>query len=178
MSTNEVKSRYSLPNNATEALKSLAEVLKIPTHKLIGDKERIVITMSGVILYRHLNRRDKMSVMQMIQDLSHPPLQNELRVKCLDSIVNPKWAEWSLTNEELKEVLDFHNEFNRWSSLLGANPGAYGVGGSVWSIAKTGASKGNVVVLIASLMLIGVHEFSFKETQKYSNELERRKVLN
>lgn len=178
MNTNKVNLRYSLPNNATEAMKKLAKLLKVPTHKLIGDKEKIVVTMSGVILYRHLNRLDRMSVMKMIQGLSHPQLQNELRVKCLDPLINPQWAEWSLTNEELKEVLDFHNQLNRWSSLLGANPGAYGVGGSIWSIAKQGASTGNVAVLMASLILIGVHEFSFNETQKYSNELERRKVLN
>mgnify|MGYP006999714719 CR=1 FL=1 len=170
--------RYSLPKNSSEAMRKLAEILKVPTHKLIGDKDQIVMTMSGVILYRQLNRLDKMSVMRMIQDLSYPQLQNELRVKCLDSVVKPQWAEWSLTNEELKEVLDFHNQLNRWSSLLGANPGAYGVGGSVWSIAKQGASTGNVTVLIASLILIGAHEFSYSETQKYSNELERRKVLN
>lgn len=178
MNKQKVNLRYSLPNNVAEAMKDLAIILKVPTHKLVGNKEKIVVAMSGVIIYRHLNRLDKMSVMQMIQDLSHPQLQNELRIKCLEPLINPQWAEWSLTNEELKEVLDFHNGLNRWSSLLGANPGAYGVGGSVWSIAKQGASTGNIAVLIASLMLIGLHEFSYNETQKYNGELERRKVLN
>jgi len=178
MNTKQVNLRYSLPNNSNEAIKYLANILKIPSHKLVGDNDKIVIAMSGAILYRHLNRLDKMSVMKMIQNLSHPQLQNELRVKCLDPFVNPQWAEWSLTNEELKEVLDFHNQLNRWSSLLGANPGAYGVGGSVWSIVKQGASTGNKTVLIASLILMGIHEFSYNETQKYSNELERRKIIN
>ncbi|MBH0059477.1 hypothetical protein I6F65_21330 [Pseudoalteromonas sp. SWXJZ94C] len=159
-------------------MRKLAEILAVPTHKLVGDEDQIVMTMSGVILYRHLNRLDKISVMGMIQDLSYPQLRNELRVKCLDSLVNPQWAEWSLTNEELKEALDFHNQLNRWSSLLGGNPGVYGVAGSVWIIIKQGASTKNVTVLVASVILFGVHEFSYSELQKYSNELERRKVLN
>ncbi|WP_394201588.1 hypothetical protein [Shewanella waksmanii] len=178
MNANNIKERYSLPSNPSEAMMQLAKVLKTPFHKLVGNKEKIVLTMSGVILYRHLNRLDKLLVMKMIHELSHPPLRNELIIKCLDPLINPPWAEWSLTNSELKAVLSFHNQLNRWSSILGANPGAYGIGGSVWSIAKQGASTGNVAVLLASIVLIGIHEFSYSETQKYANELERRKVLN
>ncbi|WP_018694161.1 hypothetical protein [Algicola sagamiensis] len=173
-----VSVRYSLPKNKKEAMNQLAKILKVPTHKLNGDEEKIVIAMSGTILYRHLDRLNKMSVIQKIQDLSDLDLAVDLRIKCLDSLVKPQWAEWSLTNDELKEVLDFHNQLNRWSSILGANPGAYGVGGAAWDIVKNGASTGNIGVLIASIVIIGVHEFSYNETQKYSNELERRKVLN
>lgn len=178
MAQTNINVRYDLPRSKTEAVKKLAVILKVPSHKLIGDESEIVTAMAGTILYRHLERLDKMSVMQKIQTLSHPQLLTELKIKCLDSLVNPQWAEWSLTNNELKELLDFHNQLNRWSSLLGANPGAYGVGGSAWSIIKQGASTGNTIVLIASIMLIGLHEFSYSETQKYSAELERRKVIN
>lgn len=169
--------KYDLPRNKEQAAKKLASILNIPAHKVVGDADQIVRAMTGTILYRQLNRLDRISAMSHIRKLSHLPLQNELTTKCLDSGINHQWAVWSMTNEELASALQMHNEFNRWSSLLGGNPGAYGVGGSVWSIVKQGASNGNIAVLTASLMLMGIHEFSYNETQKYSNELENRKVL-
>jgi len=169
---------YDLPKNPNDAVQKLAHILKIPTYKLIGDPNKIVTAMAGTILYRHLSRLDKMSAMKQIKNLDHPQLQSELSIKCLDVMVNPQWAEWSLSNSELIEILNFHNQLNRWSSVLGANPGAYGVGGASWSIIKQGSSTGNIAVLIASIILIGLHEFSYNETQKYSTELERRKVFN
>lgn len=178
MNNININVRYTLPKNNSEAKQKLAEVLKIPLNKLIGDEATIIAAMSGTILYRHLTRLEKMAAMEKIKSLSYPQLQDILVTKCLDPFVNPQWAEWSLTNEELKEVLKFHNQFNRWSSLLGANPGAYGVGGSVWSIIDKGVSKGNLAVLVASLILIGLHEFSYNETMKYSEELQRRTILN
>ncbi len=36
---------------------------------------------------------------------------------------------------------------------------------------------GNVVVLICSIALMGIHEFSYRETQKYSNELAAREEV-
>jgi hypothetical protein len=47
MNKNKVGMRYSLPKNSSEAMRKLAEILKVPTHKLIGDKDQIVMTMSG-----------------------------------------------------------------------------------------------------------------------------------
>ncbi len=174
--TNFVKQlKYELPKSNTEALFKLASVLDIPKHHIQGDHLLIAQSMAGTILYRSLDNQSKQQVMRLISRLSSGHLKSRLIAKCTDVLVNPQWGEWSLTTSELKEVLQLHNDFNRWSSLLGANPGAYGVGGSAWSIIKQGASTGNVVVLIVSIALIGIHEFSYKETQKYAGELERRK---
>ena len=82
-----------------------------------------------------------------------------------------------MVNEELQSAVDFHNDINRISSVIRGNPGAYGIGGAAWSIIKQGASTGNIAVLAASIALIGIHEFSYSETQKYSAELDRRKTL-
>lgn len=172
------KLSYQLPKNAAEAAAALGAVLGVPAHKIRGDADQIVLAMSGTILYRHLDRHERHTVMQQIHNLSSGLLKEALIAKCVAPLVNPKWAEWSLTNQELEDVLRFHNSLNRWSSVLGANPGAYGVGGSVWSIIKQGAKTGNVAVLAASLILMGIHEFSHSETQKYSAEIERRKSFN
>lgn len=138
MNLSHVEARYSLPKRKSDAVKVLSSILEIPTHKLTGNQEAILIAMAGTIMYRHLNRLDKIAVMKSIESLSNPYLQEDLRGKCVLPTANPKWAAWSLTTSELEDVLKFHDQFNRWSSVLGANPGAYGVSGSVWSIAKQG----------------------------------------
>ncbi|TOB32477.1 hypothetical protein CGK08_22095, partial [Vibrio parahaemolyticus] len=159
--------------NQADALKSLAKILNIPLHLVQGDPVKVSQAMSGTIMYRQLDRNARQQVMAIIHGLSSGPLKSCLITRCTDVLVNPQWGEWSLTTEELTEILKFHNDFNRWSSILGANPGAYGAGGAAWSIIKQGASSGNIAVLIASIALVGIHEFSYSEMQKYTAELER-----
>jgi len=166
---------YKLPSNEADAVKSLAKILNIPQHLVQGDPVKVSQAMSGTIMYRQLGRNARQQAMAIIHSLSNGPLKSCLITRCTDVLVNPQWGEWSLTTEELTEILKFHNDFNRWSSILGANPGAYGAGGAAWSIIKQGASSGNVAVLIASIALVGIHEFSYSEMQKYTAELERRK---
>ena len=174
--TNFVKNlNYELPRSNIDALNKLAIVLNIPKHHIQGDPILIAQSMAGTILYRSLDRPSKQQVMRLITQLSSGHLKSILITRCTDVLVNPQWGEWSLTTSELKELLQFHNRFNRFSSIIGGNPGAYGVSGSAWSIIKQGASAGNTVVLIVSIALIGIHEFSYRETQKYTSELERRK---
>ena len=166
---------YKLPSNEADAVKSLAKILNIPQHLAQGDPVKVSQAMSGTIMYRQLDRNARQQAMAIIHSLSSGPLKSCLITRCTDVLVNPQWGEWSLTTEELTEILKFHNDFNRWSSILGANPGAYGAGGAAWSIIKQGASSGNVAVLIASIALVGIHELSYGEMQKYTAELERRK---
>ena len=165
---------YNLPKNEREALNYLAKILNVPARHVKGDAVKISKALAGTLMYRQLDRIKRREVIQSIHSLQNGHLKSILFVKCTDVLVNPQWGEWSLTNEELTKLLSFHNALNRWSSLLGANPGAYGIGGSAWSIIKQGAGTGNIVVLICSIALMGVHEFSYRETQKYSNELGRR----
>jgi hypothetical protein len=166
--------RYNLPKNNTEAVRYLSNILNIPLHLAQGDASKISLAMAGTIMYRQLDRQSRQQAMLSIHQLEHNQLKSSLISKCTDALINPQWAEWSLTNEELAELLKFHNQFNRWSSIVGANPGLYGTAGSAWMIIKNGASSENLATLIASIALVGVHELSHYETHKYSNELERR----
>lgn len=166
---------YLLPKSENEALVQLGQVLRMQTEKLKGEPRTVIIALSGTILYRHLDRLNKSSVLELIHALGHGPLKEELITKCVDSLINAQWTEWSLTTQKLEEIINFHNTANRISGTLGANPGAYGVGGSAWSIIKQGASKGNIAVLAASIAIMGLHEFSYRETQRYTIELDRRK---
>ncbi|WP_394146457.1 hypothetical protein [Vibrio atypicus] len=165
---------YKLPSNEADAVRSLAKVLNVPLHLIQGDTVKISQAMSGTIMYRQLDRLEKQQVMMAIHALGNGLLKSNLIARCTDVLVNPQWGEWSLTNEELTAILKFHNDFNRWSSIIGANPGAYGTAGAAWSIIKKGISSGNLAVLIASIALVGIHEFSYREMQKYTAEQERR----
>ncbi len=95
-----------------------------------GDSLKISKAMSGTLMYRQLDRLKRREVMQSIHELQNGHLKSILIMRCTDVLVNPQWWEWTLTKEELNKLLSFHNDLNRWSSLLGANPGAYGIGGS------------------------------------------------
>ncbi|MBV1870956.1 MAG: hypothetical protein KUG83_00260 [Gammaproteobacteria bacterium] len=156
----------------------LAKVLDLPKSSLHGNPDLIVASMAGTILYRHLNRLDRVNVIQTIKMLASFELQSELISRCLDVLINPQWGEWSLKNNELNSIVEFHDDLNRWSGVMGGNPGAYGVAGASWSIIKQGAFTGNMAVLAASVILVGIHEFSYQETQRYTKEIERRKTLN
>lgn len=182
--------RYSLPKTDKEGIAFLAKILNIPAHYLKGNEQRIIQALAATILYRELDRLQKIEAMRLIRSLSHPQLISILISRCTDVLVKPQWGEWSLTNEELREILQFHGSINLISSRVGGNPGAYGVGGAAWAIIKEGskAEKGTplkervkigatpkrVGALIVSIILMGLHEFSLSETTKYANELERR----
>lgn len=84
---------YQLPKNAAEAAAALSVVLGIPAHKIHGNADQMVVAMSGTILYRHLDRHERYTVMQEIHNLSSGPLKEALIAKCVAPLVNPKWAE-------------------------------------------------------------------------------------
>lgn len=87
--------------------------------------------MAGTILYRHLNRLDRMNVVQTIKMLASFELQSEPISRCLDVLVNPLWGEWPLKNNELNSIVEFHDNHQSmvkccgglalkvWPALLG-----------------------------------------------------------
>ncbi len=64
--------------------------------------------MSGVILYRHLNRNQKTEAMSLIRQIGkkNKPLEGQLVNLILNTSINPQWGVWSLNNDEL---LNDHN---------------------------------------------------------------------
>lgn len=105
---------HVLPRNHQEAANRLGLMLKIPLAHLVNANENLVETLSGVVLYRHLDRMEKEGVMRSIYALPNRQLQGILVGKVTDVIVNPSWGLWSLTTEELLKKKDSHQAFDNW----------------------------------------------------------------
>ncbi|WP_425641977.1 hypothetical protein ACPUEK_01005 [Marinomonas gallaica] len=179
------KLRYPTFENNKDLIRSLGDVLGIPASitDTVSNQEKCASAMSGVIMYRQLNRIEKMEVMRLIRSIESKKLVEKLIEKVTDVIVQPKWGLWSLSNEELQDLIDFHSEFGEWSNLLGVNPGAYGVAASGWGLIKktragmTGAAlRSNKVGLIVSVALMGISLISADQLKRSSIERERRRI--
>lgn len=46
--------------------------------------------------------------MRVIRATGNPVLSDRLAQRAFDTIINPQWHIWSLTNDELKKDLAFH----------------------------------------------------------------------
>lgn len=169
---------YETPESQKEAALMLAEVIDLPERIVPKDTDynQVVAAMAGLVLYRHLETHQRREVMLTIEQFknSHRPFYGQLQGKIALIIAQPRWETWSLTTEELEGIVEFHRSFGRFSTLAGINPGAYGVGASVWQIIVHGATKGNVVGFAASTILVGIGEASHSTGEAAQSELERR----
>ena len=156
----------------------LAGIVEIPERIVPRDADynQVVAAMAGLILYRHIETPQKREVMQIIDQFkdSHRPFYGQLQGKVALIIAQPRWERWSLTNEELQEIVEFHRKFGRFSTVAGINPAAYGIGATVWQMIAHGVTKGNVVGFTASVVLTGIGEASYATGEAASRELERR----
>lgn len=169
---------YKLPADEKMQVEMLADILRVPRSLIKGDLVKITQAMTGVVLYRHVERKEKQEIMALIHSLQNRALTGALVTKVSDVTVNPQWGEWSLTNEELESLVSWHKSAASLSSFWGANPGAYGVGASAWSLFKQGATKYNVIGLMVSVVLTGLGMYQGAEAERYSTEMERRKSYN
>lgn len=172
------KTPYIFPQKTKASLLFLSEILNIPASKVAKGSDAHLEAMCGTILYRHLNQPQRDNIMALMYSLGDRELTGMLIGRVLNAtFINPHWHKWSLSYEEIVRALKGHNQFNRLSSLLGANPGAYGLGAAAWSIWKARgvtAIARNIWVAAACVILIGLHEFSNSETNKLNQELSRR----
>tara|TARA_R110002012_G_scaffold299016_1_gene497759 strand:+ start:573 stop:1160 length:588 start_codon:yes stop_codon:yes gene_type:complete len=169
---------YEAPQNQKQAANRLAEIIGIPEPVIPRDADYnlVVASMAGLILYRHIETHQQREVMRLIDQFkdSHRPFYGQLLGKVALIVAQPRWEKWSLTNQELQSIVDFHRSFGRFSTVVGANPGAYGAGASVWQMIKHGMTKGNIVGFAASVVLVGLGEASHSTGESASRELQER----
>ena len=109
---------YVLPKNNKDVVQRLAIILSIDPKRIPSHDQKIIEILSGIILYRHLERLQKIQVMTQVRSLE-PRLQSILVTKITDVIVQPKWGLWSLTNEELLDKKEFHEGIATIANALG-----------------------------------------------------------
>lgn len=112
---------YYLPKDEKSQLKALARILGIPSAMAEQAGTHGIEAMTGTILYRHLDRRQRMAAMERIKSLPDREFASKLvRLTLETTFVNPQWGLWSLTNEELEKDIRFHRAVGRVGAITGA----------------------------------------------------------
>lgn len=167
---------YILPTNLPEQLRLLAKITGIPFSFVRDGGQLTLEAISGVILYRHLNRIQKIEAMSLIREVGkkNKPLEGQLVNLILNISVNPQWGIWSLSNKELLNDHQFHNIINDYAGFIGLTASAVGaktIIERVWQSKKM--TKGGV----ATLVLWGALYFNNSELGKASKEIAHRSQL-
>jgi len=172
---NTVNQLYKLPKTSNEKIAILSKILNIPTHLSTGYESAAIDAMCATILYRHLDRLDRIAAMRIIRTIGNPILSERLSQRALDTLINPQWHIWSLTNEELKNDISFHKQFDEIASTLGYSVSALGakdLAKSVLNQKRLGKKGWSTLVIWAT-----VH-FNKLELNKAEKELANRTSLN
>ena len=167
---------YVLPKSLPEQLRLLAKVINIPFSFVKDGGQLELEAMSGVILYRHLNRIQKTESMSLIRQVGkkNKSLEGRLVNLILNISVNPQWGVWSLTNDELLNDHNFHNTINDYAGLIGLTASAAGaktIIQKIWQTKKI--TRGGV----ATLVLWGALYFNNSELGKANKEIANRSQL-
>jgi len=163
---------YILPNNRKEQLKVLSKIVGIPISFVENGGEKEVNALCGAILYRHLDRHQRIEALSLIRDLSNKPLLGKLITVAIEpTYVNINWGIWSFTREELLSDKNFHSQVDNLASYIGI--GSSMISGKdlitkVWKEKKL--TKGGIVTLV----IWGSVLFNKSELSKVNNEIQRR----
>jgi len=166
---------YNLPNNLNEQLRILSNIVKIPFSLVKDGGQNEVEAICGAILYRHLDRHQKIEAMTLIRSVPNGALKAKLiSIAVEPTFVNKDWGIWSFTTEELIADQYFHSQVDNFASYIGV--GASALSGKdllvkLWSNRKV--TKGGVDTLV----IWGTVLFNKSELSKVNNEIQRRSSI-
>lgn len=167
---------YNLPKNTKSQLEKLASITSIPRNLLVGAGETEVQAIAAMILYRHMDRLQRIEALALIRSISNKALLGAVLEKALDTtFVNSQWGIWSLSNEELLSDISFHESIDSFGGYVGI--GASIVSGKdiikdIWSLKKVGKKHWTLIVIWGCIV------FNKTELQKAKSELNNRQTLN
>lgn len=166
---------YNLPNTEQEQLEYLADIVKIPKGLIKNGSQSDINAICATILYRHLDRNQKMDAMAIIKGLKNQSLGTKLVDKVLHTnYINPQWGIWSLTNEELLEDQALHSIIDTYASVIGLGMSALSTKDLVkklWNQRKF--TRGGLVTIV----LWGTLIFNKAELHKANKEVLNRSKL-
>ncbi|MCK8117362.1 hypothetical protein MTF68_07290 [Pseudoalteromonas sp. 2CM37A] len=166
---------YNLPSNLNEQLRILANIVDIPYSFVKDGGEDEVEAICGAMLYRHLDRHQRMEVMTKIRALSNRALTGKLISVAIEpTFINKDLGIWSFTEEELLADKYFHSQIDTFASYVGV--GASVLSGKdllkqVWKQRKI--TRGGVVTLV----IWGTVLFNKSELAKVNDEIKRRSSI-
>ncbi len=96
-----------IPETIEGAIAELIKVLDIDLSPKTAKSTKTIQILRAIVLYRHLDSRQRFEVMSGIQDPTTfaPSDWGKLRSLCTDVLVQPRWHLWSLTTDELETLL-------------------------------------------------------------------------
>lgn len=161
---------YSLPDTLRGKVNALAGIVEIPrVHiRAVSDQEALK-ALTGLILYRHLGRREEREINRHWQTLPQV-LQMKLRQRRSSILINPMWGMWSLSNEELVAQKEFVSAFNEMATKAGI-PSLSAAG--FYKVFKQGQS-GNAATVCAFLFVGAIISAKNLEESSIDAEILRR----
>ncbi|MBH0059414.1 hypothetical protein I6F65_20985 [Pseudoalteromonas sp. SWXJZ94C] len=172
MNINELP--YSLPKTPKAQCQYLARICSISLHKLSNNHQEESEAIASVIIYRHLSSNQKIEAMRLIQALINKPLMAKLIEKITDTIVNPQWGIWSLSNTELLKDHKFHDMVNTYAGISGITISMVSVAdlaSTIWKTKKVTKGGWLTLVMWGSLIL------NATELHKVNQEISNRSKL-
>lgn len=147
---------YHLPTDTIGQAKALASILEVSPEDAVRSGQDGVQAMTATILYRHMDRHERLKAMQLIQSLPDKSFSSKLVLMAVETtLVNPQWGLWSLTNEELAADIRFHAAVDRVASVSGLAL-SLGSGKTVKDIIKDLAQERRLNHRGVALLVIGV----------------------
>lgn len=167
---------YQLPKSTQQKIMHLSKITSIPINLLQGGGETEIEAISAMILYRHMDRLQRIEAMTLIKSVSNRALMGHLVTKTLDTtFVNPQWGIWSLTNEELLKDIKFHGDFDSFMGYVGVSASVLGMKDlikDIWNAKKLGKKHWVLIVIWMSIA------FNKTELNKAQTELSNRQTTN
>ncbi|MDN3682225.1 hypothetical protein QWZ04_18140 [Vibrio tapetis subsp. quintayensis] len=166
---------YTLPRTTNEQLKTLSRITSIPSNLLMNAGHLEVEAISSMVLYRHMNRLQRIEAMRLIRSVPSRALMGKIISKTLDTTyVNPQWGIWSLSNEELKKDIALHSTIDSFAGYIGV--GASALSGKdlvkdLLSLKRMGKKHWVTVVIWGCIY------FNKSELNKARDELDNRTTL-
>ena len=167
---------YQLPKSAMQKILHLSKITSIPMNLLQGAGDAEIEAIAAMILYRHMDRLQRIEAMSVIRSVKNRALMGHILDKTLDTtFVNPQRVIWSLSNKELLEDINFHTVIDSFAGYVGI--GGSIIGGKdmikdIWTLKKMGKKHWTLIVIWGSVI------FNKKELNKAQAELGNRQTIN
>jgi len=166
---------YQLPKSTANKISHLAKITLIPPSLLKGAGEPELEAISAMILYRHMDRLQRVEAMSLIRSVSNRALMGHILSKTLDTtFINPQWGIWSLSNKELLNDINFHAKFDSFASYVGVSASVLGSKDmikDIWQTKKIGKKHWVLIVIWGSIA------FNKSELNKAQKELNHRQSM-
>lgn len=159
---------YDLPDDTGEAIAILADIVDIPAIKFRRVSEEDAIqALAGLILYRHLDRREEAAVNRHWETLPRS-LAHQLVLKRDSVLAQPAWGVWSLSSDELIERKEFWSTVNYYSDRAGGGLSL----GTLFKVAKDGPKNPH---LAATILIYGaIHQMNVHDENNTDDEILNR----